>query len=92
MDGVQVEQGNLVVRLCEGARGKAYWDAQWRYRTAGGEWRLKKRSLGLAWLDERAANVAAVAAMEQYAVELAELERRSLEAAEHRVTVRELAH
>jgi hypothetical protein len=45
-----VQQGSLVIRLRDGARGRAYWDAQWRYRTSAGEaWRLKRRRLGLAW-------------------------------------------
>lgn len=101
-----------MIRLREGAAGRAYWDAQWRYRTAPGEpWRLKKRRLGLAWqqpdgsggwrrrtgrcpdgsLDERSANVAALAAMEEHARELADEQRRRREAAERKVTVRELA-
>lgn len=113
MDPGRVEQGSLVVRLRAGAKGRSYWDAQWRYRLAEGQpWRLKKRRLGFAWqeqdgnggwrkrkgrrpagwLDERAANVAAVAAMEEHAVELVESERRAREAAEHKVTVLELAH
>ncbi|HWJ51590.1 MAG TPA: tyrosine-type recombinase/integrase [Solirubrobacteraceae bacterium] len=108
-----VQQGSLVIRLREGAAGRCYWDAQWRYRPGDGQaWRLKKRRLGLAWqepdgdggwrkrkgrcpagwLDERAANVAAVAAMQEHAVELAEDARRERAALEHRVTVRELAH
>src|SRR5579884_3932447 len=45
-----VEQGSLVIRLRDGAGGRAYWDAQWRYRRSAAErWRLKKRRLGLAW-------------------------------------------
>jgi integrase len=108
-----VQQGSLVIRIRKGAEGRCYWDAQWRYRLAGGQaWRLKKRRLGLAWqepdenggwrkrkgrclagwLDERAATVAAMAAMQEHAVELQESEQRAREAAEHRVTVRELAH
>jgi len=108
-----VEQGSLVIRLRDGAGGRAYWDAQWRYRAAADEsWRLKKRRLGLAWrerdgnggwrkrkgrcpdgwLDERAANVAAVAAMDEHAGELVDGERRRREAAERKVTVRELGH
>jgi integrase len=108
-----VQQGSLVIRLREGAEGRCYWDAQWRYRLGGGQpWRLKKRRLGLAWqevdgsggwrkrkgrcpagwLDERGANVAAVAAMQEHAVELADWAQRHRTAAEHRVTVRELAH
>ncbi|MBV9806988.1 MAG: hypothetical protein JO286_07390, partial [Solirubrobacterales bacterium] len=46
-----LEQTNLVVRVRAG--GKAYWDAQWRYRLGPREeWRLKKRRLGLAWQGE----------------------------------------
>ena len=106
-----IEQTNLVVRLLDGARGKAYWDAQWRYRTGqGAAWQLKKRRLGLAWqerdeagawrkrrgrcpdgwLEERAANVAAMAAMADHARQLAEEERRLVRAAEASITVREL--
>ncbi len=107
------QQGSLVIRLRDGAGGRAYWDAQWRYRPAPGEsWRLKKRRLGLAWqerdesgnwrkrkgrcpegwLDERSANIAAVAAMQEHAHKLADEQRRRREAAERKVTVRELAH
>ena len=108
-----VQQGSLVIRIRQGAEGRCYWDAQWRYRVGDeSAWRLKKRRLGLAWqesdgnggwrkrkgrcpagwLDERAATVAAMAAMEEHAVELVESEQRTREAAEHRITVRELAH
>jgi integrase len=107
-----LEQTNLVVRLRSGAKDRAYWDAQWRYRAERDEpWQLKKRRLGLAWqerdaaggwrkrrgrcpegwLDERAANLAAVAAMEEHAREMAisaEERRRAEEAA---FTVRELS-
>lgn len=100
-----------MIRLRDGAGGRVYWDAQWRYRSSAGEpWRLKKRRLGLAWqerdgdgawrkrkgrcpdgwLDERGANIAAVAAIEQHARELSDGERRRREAAERKVTVREL--
>lgn len=106
-----VQQSSLVIRVREGAGGRAYWDAQWRYRLrADEEWKLKKRRLGLAWrerddaggwrkrrgrcpegwLDERAANVAAVAAMDDHAHELVDEERTRREAAERTVTVREL--
>ena len=37
---------------------KVYWDAQWRFRVGSGEpWKLRKKRLGLAWLepDEQAA-------------------------------------
>jgi hypothetical protein len=40
----------LVLRVRAGSAGRAYWDAQWRYRiNAEADWRLKKRRLGLAW-------------------------------------------
>ncbi|MHB8659698.1 MAG: tyrosine-type recombinase/integrase [Solirubrobacteraceae bacterium] len=108
---VSIEQGSLVVRLREGSGEKAYWDAQWRYRSAPGEpWRLKKRRLGLAWqqraadgtwgkrrgrcpekwLDERTANVAAVAAMADHARELEQEAARAQLEAERVATVREL--
>ncbi|MGH2857787.1 MAG: tyrosine-type recombinase/integrase [Solirubrobacteraceae bacterium] len=108
-----IEQSNLVLRVRLGAGERAYWDAQWRYRTENGKpWTLKKRRLGLAWqepdgaggwrkrrgrcpdgwLDERAANVVAVAAMAAHADELADDERARREEAERPVTVRELAH
>ena len=105
------EQTNLVVLPRAGARGKAYWDARWRYRTSHQEpWRLIQRRLGLAWqeqdesgmwrrrrgrcpagwLDERAANVAAVAAMQEHAWELRRSERERQREAEASVSVREL--
>lgn len=108
----RIEQTNLVVRIREGAGGRAYWDAQWRYRTAPGDtWRLKKRRLGLAWrerdgdgtwskrrgrcpegwLDERAATLAAAAAMTDHARELADVENQRRQAAEAALTVRRLA-
>ncbi|MHB8657119.1 MAG: tyrosine-type recombinase/integrase [Solirubrobacteraceae bacterium] len=83
VEPARIEQCNLVVRLRQGAQGKAYWDAQWRYR---------KGRCPSGWLDERSANVAAVSAMEGHAVELAESAQRARAVAEHRVTVRELAH
>ncbi|MHB8695720.1 MAG: tyrosine-type recombinase/integrase [Solirubrobacteraceae bacterium] len=107
-----VEQSSLVIRVREGAGGKAYWDAQWRFRLAPGEaWKMKKQRLGLAWqerdaagawhkrrgrcpdgwLEERAANIAAVAAMEDHARSLADEEAERRRIAEHRVIVRELA-
>lgn len=106
------EQTNLVLRARGGAGGKAYWDAQWRYRTAPEEeWRLKKRRLGLAWqeqdadgawqkrrgrcpngwLDERAAHLAAVAAMEEHARELTATVEDKARAAAAEKTVRALA-
>jgi integrase len=103
----------LVLRVRAGAGGKAYWDAQWRFRTAPDEeWRLKKRRIGYAWqerdasgewrkrrgrcpegwLDERTANITAVAAMEEHARELtATVEEKARAAAAER-TVRALAH
>lgn len=45
-----VQQGSLFVRPKAGARGRVYWDAQWRYRVGDDErWRQKTRRLGLAW-------------------------------------------
>ena len=39
-----------MIRLREGAKGRAFWDAQWRCRVSPEDpWRLKKRRLGLAW-------------------------------------------
>ena len=108
-----LEQTNLVVRLRAGAKDRAYWDAQWRYRAGRDEpWQLKKRRLGLAWqerdaaggwrkrrgrcpdgyLDERAANIAAVAAMEAHAQEVAAAEESDARAADAQRTVRALAH
>lgn len=102
-----------MVRLREGAHGKCYWDAQWRYRLAPDEpWRLKKRRLGLAWqvldpaggwrkrrgrcpdgwLDERGANLAAVAAMKAQAAELSAEALAEAQAADAVKTVGALAH
>ena len=107
-----VQQSSLSFAFAEGARGRVYWDAQWRYRTSADQpWRLKKRRLGLAWqerdesggwrrrrgrcpdgwLDERSANVAAVAAVDAHARELVSEQRARREATERKVTVRELA-
>jgi integrase len=107
-----LEQTNLVVRIRSGAKDRAYWDAQWRYRADGDEpWQLKKRRLGLAWqerdaaggwskrrgrcpegwLDERAANLAAVAAMEEHAREMAISVDERRRAEEASFTVRELS-
>jgi integrase len=47
----EIEQGNLVLRIRPGSGGKVYWDAQWRVRAPGEPWKLKKRRLGLAWLE-----------------------------------------
>ena len=52
MEAVQPEQTNLVLRPRKGSGEKVYWDAQWRFRmTASEPWRIKKRRLGLAWLE-----------------------------------------
>jgi integrase len=49
---MSIEHSSLILRPREGAAGKVYWDAQWRYRTvAGAPWRFKKQRLGLAWLE-----------------------------------------
>jgi integrase len=112
MDDVsELQQTSLFVRPKSGAGGRAYWDAQWRYRVAADEpWRQKSRRIGLAWqepdgsggwrrrrgrcaegwLDERAATVAALAAMESHAQELADRREASCGAAERVATVREL--
>ena len=111
MIGSGLQQGSLVVRLREGAGGRAYWDAQWRYRSSASDaWRLKKRRLGLAWqelgangvwrkrpgrcpdgwLDERAANAAALAAMQDYALEVASEQSARRQVEERKVAVREL--
>lgn len=62
----------------------------WQEPDGTGGWRKHKGRCPDGWLDQRAANVAAVAAMEQHARELIEGERRQREAAEHKITVREL--
>lgn len=111
MDAAFGQQTNLVVLVRPGARGKAYWDARWRFRVNDGEpWKLIQRRLGMAWqeqdesgawrkrrgrcpdgwLDERSANVAAVAAMADHARETARTEKARLKAAETAFTVREL--
>jgi integrase len=112
VQGANVQQSSLVLRLRHGSAGRSYWDAQWRYRTEPGEpWRLKKHRLGLAWqelassgnwqkrrgrcpdgwLDERAANVAAAAAMEDHARAFANAEHERAAAAQRKLTVRSIA-
>ena len=44
-----VRQSSLFVRPKEGAGGRIYWDAQWRYQVGSEPWRQKTRRLGLAW-------------------------------------------
>ena len=106
----EVQQSSLFVRSKEGAGGRVYRDAQWRYRVGSDPWRQKTRRLGLAWqepdgaggwrkrrercpdgwLDERAATVAAVAAMAEHEREVGEEQRAKREAAKRKTTVREL--
>jgi integrase len=63
----------------------------WQEPDGEGGWRKRKGRCPDGWLDERSANVAAVAAMEAHAQELTVLERSAREAAERKVTVRELS-
>ena len=63
----------------------------WQEQDAVGEWRKRRGRCPDGWLDERAANVAAVAVMEAFAAELESGEQRRREEAERKVTVRELA-
>lgn len=44
-----MQQSSLFVRPREGAGGRVYWDAQWRYWIGSDPWRQKMRRLGLAW-------------------------------------------
>lgn len=47
-----IEQTNLVLRSRAGVSDRVYWDAQWRHRSdATADWHLKKKRLGLAWLE-----------------------------------------
>lgn len=62
----------------------------WQERDVEGAWRKRHGRCRAGWLDERAANVAAVAAMDAHARELVDEERARREAAERTVTVREL--
>jgi integrase len=63
----------------------------WQERDESGAWRKRRGRCPEGWLDERAANVAAVAAMEDHARELLAAARRRTEEEEARLTVRELA-
>lgn len=57
MQASDIEQTNLVLRPRAGAGKKVYWDAQWRFRTGPDEpWKLRKKRLGLAWLDLEASS------------------------------------
>ncbi|MGI8904100.1 MAG: tyrosine-type recombinase/integrase [Solirubrobacteraceae bacterium] len=62
----------------------------WQEPDEEGRWRKRRGRCQEGWLDERAATVAAVAAMAEHAAELGEGERAKREAAERKVTVREL--
>ena len=63
----------------------------WQETDDSGTWRKRRGRCLDGWLDERAANVAAVAAMEDHARELSIDEQHRCEAAERRATVREAA-
>lgn len=63
----------------------------WQEPDGTGGWRKRAGRCREGWLDERAANVAAVAAVEAFQREAATSQRAAREAAEHKVTVRELA-
>jgi integrase len=63
----------------------------WQEQDAAGGWHKRRGRCPDGWLDERAANVAAVAAMEAYASQLADAQRAEREAAERKLTVREIA-
>ncbi len=62
----------------------------WQELDGEGAWRKRHGRCRAGWLDERAANVAAVAAMEDHARELVSGERERVAAAQRMVTVREL--
>jgi integrase len=55
-----------------------------------GGWRRRRGRCPEGWLDERAATIAAAAAMEEHARSVGEEQRATRDAAERRVTVREL--
>ena len=63
----------------------------WQEQDDSGAWRKRRGRCPEGWLDERAANVAAVGAMEAHARELAADQRRRQAEAEVRLTVRVLA-
>ncbi len=63
----------------------------WQVPDGAGGWKKRKGRCPDGWLDERAANVAAVAAMEAHAREMAASERDHRKAAEAFVSVRELS-
>lgn len=63
----------------------------WQEQDAAGRWQKRRGRCPDGWLDERAANIAAVAAMEQHAQRVADAQQAEQEAAERRLTVREIA-
>jgi integrase len=63
----------------------------WLERNGADGWRKRRGRCPEGWLDERGANVAAAAAMDEHAAELANREQDRVEAANRKVTVRELA-
>jgi integrase len=62
----------------------------WLEADGSGGWRKRRGRCPKDWLDERSANVAAVAAMEAHARDLVTEQRARREKAERKVTVREL--
>jgi integrase len=64
----------------------------WQEPDGAGGWRKRKGRCPEGWLDERAANIEAVAAMQRHAVKLIAGEQQARDEARHKVTVRELAH
>ncbi len=63
----------------------------WQERDESGGWRKRRGRCPDGWLDERSANVAAVAAMEAHARDMAKALEERRKAAEKLLTVRELA-
>jgi integrase len=63
----------------------------WQEQDEAGRWRKRRGRCPEGWLDERGANVAAVAAMEAHAREMAATLEERRKAAEAAFTVRELA-
>jgi integrase len=62
----------------------------WQEPDGNGGWRKRRGRCPDGWLDERAATVAAVAAMEEHAQEVGNEQRVKREAAERKITVRDL--
>ena len=63
----------------------------WQERDAAGAWRKRRGRCPDGWLDERAANIAAVAAMGEHAERLGAEHRERVAVATRKVTVRDLA-